>query len=73
MHLLVLAYIGIYVFRINPFQTHSLQQSYHPTQPFKQKNLIQNQNYKCKNNKMLIYLTFIGCTCKFGKQITELN
>jgi hypothetical protein len=28
--------IEIYVFRGNPFQTHSLQQSYHPKQPFKQ-------------------------------------
>jgi len=36
MHLFVLAYIEIYVFRGNPFQAHSLEQSYHPTQPFKQ-------------------------------------
>ena len=33
-HLFVLAYIAIYVFRGNPFQDHSLEQSYHPTQPF---------------------------------------
>jgi len=32
----VLAYIEIYVFRGNPFQIHSLEQSYHPTEPFKQ-------------------------------------
>jgi hypothetical protein len=31
----VLAYIEIYVFRGNPFQAQSLEQSYHPTQPFK--------------------------------------
>jgi len=38
----VLAYIEIYVFRGNPFQAHSLEQSYHPTQPFKQ------EKYKTK-------------------------
>ena len=38
----VIAYVhssihwNIYVFRDNPFQAHSLEQSYHPTQPFKQ-------------------------------------
>jgi len=32
----IIAYIEIYVFRGNPFQAHSLQQSYPPTQPFKQ-------------------------------------
>jgi len=32
----LLAYIEIYVFRGNPFQAHSLEQNYHPTQPFKQ-------------------------------------
>jgi hypothetical protein len=26
----------VYVFRGNPFQAHSLEQSYNPTQPFKQ-------------------------------------
>jgi hypothetical protein len=31
-HLFVLAYIAIYVFRGNPFQAHSLEQIYHPTQ-----------------------------------------
>jgi hypothetical protein len=36
-HLFVLAYVEIYAFKDNPFQAHSLQQSYHPTQPFKQK------------------------------------
>ena len=36
IHLFVLAYIEIYVFRSIPFQAHSLQQSYHPTQSFKQ-------------------------------------
>ena len=36
-HLFILAYIEIYVFRDNPFQAHSLEQSYHPTQPFKHK------------------------------------
>jgi len=30
------AYIEMYVFRGNPFQAHSLEQIYHPTQPFKQ-------------------------------------
>jgi len=33
-HLFVLAYIEIHVFRGNPFQAHSLGQSYHPTQLF---------------------------------------
>jgi len=47
-------YIEIYVFRGNPFQVHSLEQSYH-------------QKYKCKNNIKLINLTFIHCTCKLGK------
>jgi len=36
--MIVLAYIAIYVFRGNLFQAHSLEQSYHPTQPFKQEN-----------------------------------
>jgi hypothetical protein len=31
----VLAYIEMYVFRGNPFQAHSLEHSYHPTQPLK--------------------------------------
>jgi hypothetical protein len=31
----VLAYIAVYVFGVNPFLAHSLQQSYRPTQPFK--------------------------------------
>jgi hypothetical protein len=44
----------IYVFRGNPFQAHSLEQCYHPTQPFKQENIIQNKKYKCKNNIKLI-------------------
>jgi hypothetical protein len=50
----VIAYIEIYVFRGNPFQAHSLEQSYH-------------HKYKCKNNTELIYLTFIHCTCKVEK------
>jgi hypothetical protein len=33
----VIAYIEIYVFRGNPFLAHSLKQSYHPIQRFKQK------------------------------------
>jgi hypothetical protein len=65
----MLAYTEIYVFRGNPFQAHSLEQYYHPTQPFKQEKYKQNLNYKCKNNIKLIYLTFIHCT---NKQITEL-
>jgi hypothetical protein len=32
----VLAHIAKYVFRGNPLQAHSTEQSYHPTQPFKQ-------------------------------------
>jgi len=32
----VLAYNEIYIIRGNPFQAHSLEQSYHPTQQFKQ-------------------------------------
>jgi hypothetical protein len=44
----VLAYIEIYVFRVNPFQAHSLEQSYHPTQPLKQEKIIQNQKCKVK-------------------------
>ena len=67
-HLFVLAYIEIYVFRVNPFQAHSLEQSYHPTQPFKREKIYnKNQKYKCKNSIKLIYLTFIHCTCKFDK------
>jgi len=62
--------VTIYVFRGNPFQAHSLQQSYLPTQPFKQEKYKQNKKYKRKNNIKLIYLTFIQCT---NKQITELN
>ena len=62
-HLFVLAYIEIYVFRVNPFQAHSLEQSYHRTQPFKQEKYKQNKN-KCKNNTKLLYLSLIHCTCK---------
>jgi hypothetical protein len=65
-HLFVLAYFEIYVFRCNPFQPHSLDQSYHPTQPFKQEKYIQ-QKYTCENNIKLIYLNFIHCTYKFEK------
>jgi hypothetical protein len=32
--MLIIAYIEIYVFRGKPFQAHSLEQSYHTTQPF---------------------------------------
>jgi hypothetical protein len=35
-HIFVLTYIEIYVFRGSPLKAYSLQQSYHPTQPFKQ-------------------------------------
>jgi hypothetical protein len=42
------------MYRGNPFQAHSLEQSYH-------------QKYKCKKNIKLIYLAFIHCTCKFEK------
>jgi len=66
-HLFVLAYIEIYVFRGNLFQAHSVEQSYHPTQPFKQKKYNAKSKCKCKNNTKLIYLTFIHCTCKFEK------
>ena len=31
----VLVYIEIYIFRDNPFQAHSIEESYHPTQPFR--------------------------------------
>jgi hypothetical protein len=31
------------------------------------KNIIQKKKYKCKNNIILIYLTFIHCTCIFEK------
>ena len=55
----VLAHIEIYVFRGNPFQAHSLEQSYNPTQPFKRKNILQNKKYKCKNNVKFINLTFV--------------
>jgi len=61
----VLAYIEIYVFRGNPFQAHSLEQSSHPTQPFKQEKYNTKSNYKFNNNNnniKLIYLTFIHCT-----------
>ena len=36
LHLFVIAYIEMYVFRDNLSQAYSLEQSYHPTQPFKQ-------------------------------------
>jgi hypothetical protein len=55
------------VFGGNPFQAHSLEQSYHPTQPFKQEKITQNKKYKCKNNIKLIYLNFIRYTRKFEK------
>jgi len=51
-----LAYIEIYIFRGHPFQAHSLEQSYHPSQPFKQENYNTKIKYKCKNNTKLIYL-----------------
>jgi len=41
-----LVYIGMYVFRGNPFQAHSLQQSYHPTQQFKQEKYNTKYNTK---------------------------
>jgi hypothetical protein len=63
--LFILAYIEIYVFWGNPYHAHSLEQSYHPTQPFKQEILIQNQKHKCKNNIKVIYLTFVQGACKF--------
>jgi len=40
-----LAYIEICVCRGNPFQANSLQQSYHPTQLFKQEKI----SFKIKN------------------------
>jgi len=40
----LLAYIEIYTFMGNPFQAHSLEQSYHSTQPFKQEKY--NKKYK---------------------------
>ena len=63
----LLGHLYVRVFRGNPFHAHSLQQSYHPTQPFMQENIVQNQKYKWKNNIKLIYLAFIHCTCKFEK------
>jgi hypothetical protein len=63
-----MTYIEIYVFRGNPFQVHSLQQSCYPTQPFKQEKCNKNKKM-CKNNTKLVYLTFRRCT---NKQITEL-
>jgi len=36
IHWYIYIYIYIYIFRGNTFQTHSLEQSYHPTQSFKQ-------------------------------------
>jgi len=54
----VLAYIEIYVLRGNPFQGHSIEQSYNPTQPFKQEK-YNTKSYKRKNNIKLIYLTLI--------------
>jgi hypothetical protein len=51
---LVIAYVRtsileIYVFRGNPFQAHSLQHSYHPTQPVeREKYVIQNKNISVK-------------------------
>jgi len=63
----------MYVFRGNPFHTHSLEQSYHPTQPFKQEKYnTKSKIYMCKNNIKLIYLTFIHCTCKF-KNINSIS
>jgi len=48
--LFVLAYTEIYAVRGNPLPAHSLQQSYHPTQPFTHK--------KC-NAKSKIYVKII--------------
>jgi len=59
--------IELRVFRGNPFQAHSLEQSYHPTQPFKRGKITQIKKCKGKNNIKFIYLTFIHCTCKFEK------
>ena len=39
------------VFRGNPFQTHSQEQSYHPTQQFKQEKYKTKQKNMSKNNK----------------------
>jgi hypothetical protein len=62
-----LAYIEIYVFRGNLFQAHSLEQSYHPTQPFKQDKYNTIPKYNIKNNIKSIYLAFVHHT---NKQIT---
>jgi len=51
----------------NPFQAHSLEQSYHKKNNLNKKNIIQNKKCKCKNNIKLIYLTFIHCKRKFVK------
>jgi hypothetical protein len=48
----VLAYTGIYAFRGNPFQAHSLEQSYHPTQPFKQDKYNIKLKKMCKKFKI---------------------
>jgi len=39
----MIATVDIYVFKSNPFQAHSLEQSYHPNKHLKRKNIIQNK------------------------------
>ena len=40
-----LKYTEIYAFRGNPLQDHSVEQTYHPTQPFKQVKYKTNLKY----------------------------
>ena len=49
-------------------QTHSLQQSHHPTQLFKLEKYNTKPKYKCKNNRKFIYLIFIHCKFEKHKQ-----
>jgi len=55
-------YLGVIRSRPTAYSKVTIQHNH-----LNRKNIIQNQEYKCKNNIKLTYLTFIHCTCKFEK------
>ena len=56
LYLFVLAYIAMYVFSGNPYQAHSLQHSYHPTQPFEQEKYNTKWKYMRENGIKLKHI-----------------
>ena len=58
-------YLGVMLSRPTAYSKVTIQHNH-----LNRRNIKQNQKHKCKNNIILIYLTFIHCT---DKQITELN